>query len=45
MELWWSFDCDVLKIWNFILIARKYVIYENLKFMDFCLDPKTEQEP
>ena len=44
MELWWNFDCDVLKMCNFIWIARKSVIYENLKFLEFCLDPETKQD-
>ena len=35
MKLWWSFDCGVLKICNFIWFAIKYVVYENSKF---CLD-------
>ena len=34
MELW-SFDCDVLKICNFIWFARKSTVYENL---EFCFD-------
>ena len=37
MELWWGFDCEVLKIYK-IWIARKSAIYKNLKFMEFCLD-------
>ena len=30
-----GFDCDVLKICNFIWFARKFEVYENL---EFCLD-------
>ena len=33
-----SFDCDVLKICSFIRIARKSAFYENLEFLEFCLD-------
>ena len=35
----------ILKICNFIWITRKFTIYENLKFLGFCLDPEIEQEP
>ena len=36
MELWWSFDCNVLKICNFIWFARKSTVYENLEFCLGC---------